>query len=307
MRKPRRLQPGDRIAVVAPASPFDPAAFARGLGELRRLGYEPFHSETVFERRGYFAGDARARAADLEGAFEDPSIGAILSARGGYGSVHVLPFMRRDAAANCPAGFVGHSDLTAILTWLTCHLGLVCFHGPHVAGGLARGMEGYDADTFVRAISRAEPMGELAAPGLEALRTGEAVGVLVGGNLTMLASSLGTPFAFDPPQGSVLFLDEIGERPYRLDRLLTQLRLSGALARVSAIVFNELPGCEEPGGTPSARDVVAGTLGDFPGPVLFGLPSGHARLPAMTLPLGVRARVVAGRSPRLIVEEAAVE
>ncbi len=221
--------------------------------------------------------------------------------------MHVLPFMRREAAASCNAGFVGHSDLTAILTWLTCHLGLVCFHGPHVAGGLSRGTEGYDEDTLVRAISAAEPLGELTAPGLEALRAGEASGVLVGGNLTMLAASLGTPFAFDPPQGSVLFLDEVGERPYRLDRLLTQLRLSGVLARASAIVFNELPGCEEPGGTPDARSVVADTLGDFPGPILFGFPSGHSRLPAMTLPLGVRARVVTGGTPRLIAEEAAVE
>ena len=138
------------------------------------------------------------------------------------------------------------------------------------------------------------------------LKHGEATGVLVGGTLTQLAASLGTPFAFDPPQGCVLFLDEVAERPYRIDRMMTQLALGGVLRRAAAIVFGELPRCDEPGGDPAARATVAALTRDFPGPVLFGLPSGHTTGATLTLPFGVRATVVAAGAPRLVVEEAAV-
>ena len=131
--------------------------------------------------------------------------------------------------------------------------------------------------------------------------------MLVGGTLTQLLASFRTPFEFDPPAGHVLFIDEVAERPYRLDRMLTQLRLSGWLARASALVFGELPRCDEPAdGGVTARGVVARVLADFPGPVLFGLPSGHTTGACLTLPFGVRARVVAGSRPAVIIEEAAV-
>jgi muramoyltetrapeptide carboxypeptidase len=133
------------------------------------------------------------------------------------------------------------------------------------------------------------------------------VGPLFGGTLTQLVASLGTPFAFAPPAGHVLFLDEVGERPYRIDRMLTQLRQSGVLARAAAVVVGELPRCDEPSGEPTGRGVVADILEDFPGPVLVGFPSGHTAGPTMTLPLGVRCRVVADSRPRLMIEEAAVE
>jgi muramoyltetrapeptide carboxypeptidase len=170
----------------------------------------------------------------------------------------------------------------------------------------ARGGEGYDDDTFTRVVCRAEPAGEIVHPHIETLSKGEAAGELVGGTLTQLIASLGTPFAFDPPHGCVLFLDDVAERPYRLDRMLTQLRLSGILARVSAIVFNELPKCDEPGGSPTAQDAIRMVLHGFPGPILFGLPSGHTDGPTLTLPFGVQARVVAGSRPALVIEEAAV-
>jgi muramoyltetrapeptide carboxypeptidase len=130
--------------------------------------------------------------------------------------------------------------------------------------------------------------------------------MLVGGTLTQLGASLGTPYAFDPPPGCVLFLDEVGERPFRIDRMLTQLRLAGILGRASAIVFGELPRCDEPGGAVTARGMIADVLRDFSGPVLAGLPSGHTSGPTLTLPFGVSARVVAGGRPVLVVDEAAV-
>jgi muramoyltetrapeptide carboxypeptidase len=130
--------------------------------------------------------------------------------------------------------------------------------------------------------------------------------MLIGGTLTQLTASLGTPYAFHPPDGCILFLEEVGERPYRLDRMLTQLRLSGILERASALVFGELPRCDEPGGAPTARQVVTELVAGFHGPVLYGLPSGHTSGPTLTIPLGVRARVLTRPRPALVIEESAV-
>ena len=306
MRKPRALNLGDRLAVVAPASPFDRADFDRGTEEIRALGFEPVYDDTVFARQGYVAGSPQVRAAAIHAAWSDDTIAGIIGVRGGYGSAQVLPLLDRELAKRASKPFIGYSDLTAVLTFLTFNCEHVAFHGPMLAGRLGRGPEGYDADSFERALCRLEPMGELCAPGVESLRDGEAGGMLTGGTLTQVLASLGTPFAFTPPQGCVLFLDEVGERPYRLDRMVTQLKQTGLLARAAAVVSGELPKCDEPSGEPSARAVMADLFADFPGPVLIGFPSGHTVAPAMTLPFGVQARVIAGANPRLVIEESAV-
>lgn len=307
MLKPRALELSDRLAVVAPASPFDRDEFDRGVAEIRRLGFTPVYDESVFSRRGYLAGTADVRAAALLAAWRDPTIAGIIGVRGGYGSTQVLPFLDPADVRRGTKPFIGYSDLTALLTYHLVACGMVAFHGPMLAGRLSEGEQGYDRDSFERALCRSEPMGELTANGLETVKAGEATGVLCGGTITQLLASLATPFAFAPPERSVLFLDEVGERPYRLDRMVTQLRQAGLLQRASAIVVGELPRCDEPSGEPSARAVIADLLADFPGPVLIGFPSGHTTGPAFTLPFGVSARVVAGREPRLIVEESAVQ
>src|SRR6476619_1207958 len=306
MRKPRALKPGDRIAVVAPASAFARVEFDAGVDELRSLGFEPVYDESVFERRAYAAGSATTRAAAFERAWRDPSIAALIAVRGGYGSVHLLPLLGDALLLGEPKAFIGYSDNTSLLSWLTLTGRIVSFHGPMLEGRLARGPAGYDRDTFIRCLCRPQPADEITPPQVEVLHSGEAAGMLIGGTLTQLCASLGTPYAFDPPAGCVLFLDEVAERPYRLDRMLTQLYLSGILSRASALIFGELPRCDEPGGSPAAHDVIVELTNGFSGPVLYGLPSGHTNGPTLTLPFGVRARVVAGASPALIIEEAAV-
>jgi muramoyltetrapeptide carboxypeptidase len=306
MRKPKALKPGDRIAIVAPASPFARDEFERGVLELGQLGLEPVYSDQVFARTGYLAGTAAARARDFLDAWTDPSVAAVIAARGGYGSVQILPYLNRDAFMSEPKAFIGYSDNTSLMIWLMQACDVVTFHGPMVEGRLARGAAGYDADSLRRCLFFPLPAGEIASASLEILAPGEAAGELVGGTLTQLVASLGTPYAFDPPAGCVLFLDDVAERPYRLDRMITQLRLSGLLERPSAIVFNELPKCDEPGGGPTARDAVRDVLSGFHGPILFGLPSGHTDGAAVTLPFGVQARVLANGRPSLVVEEAAV-
>src|SRR6266568_2139686 len=259
MLKPRALRTGDRIALVAPASPFARDAFDAGAAELRGLGFDPVFDQSVFARTRYTAGDPALRAAAFRRAWTDPSIAALMAVRGGYGSVQLLPLL--DAR-------------------------------------LAKGEAAYDRATFMRVLASAEPAGPIVHRHLIALRPGDAAGVLVGGTLTQLTASLGTPYAFDPPAGHILFIDEIAERPYRIDRMLTQLRLAGLLSRASAVIFGEMPRCNEPSDDgPAIEDVVADLLADFNGPVLFGLPSGHTVGATLTLPFGVRARVATAPGP----------
>jgi muramoyltetrapeptide carboxypeptidase len=307
MLKPRALRPGDRIGIVAPASSFSRDAFDAGVGELRRLGYEPVYDDSVFARERYTAGSAGQRAAAFRRAWTDDSIAALIAVRGGYGSVHLLPLLDRAEIVRTPKAFIGYSDNTSLLSWLTGQCGIASFHGPMVDGRFAKGATAYDLDTFTRVLTIAQPAGRITHPQVEALRSGEAGGLLVGGTLTQLLASLGTPYAFDPPAGHILFIDEVAERPYRIDRMLTQLRLSGILARASAVVFGEMPRCDEPAdGGPAIKGVVADLLSEFRGPVLFGLPSGHTDGACMTLPFGVKARVVSEPEPAVIIEEAAV-
>jgi muramoyltetrapeptide carboxypeptidase len=304
--KPRALRPGDRIAVVSPASAFAREDFDRGIEEIRRLGFEPTWAESVFARDAYVSGSPATRAAAFLAAWFDPSVAALIAVRGGYGSVHILPLLLADELRRTPKAFIGYSDTTSLLTWLTCGCGIVGFHGPMLEKRLANGPEGYDRESFLRALSRAEPVGDLAPDSMAAVQQGEAEGPIYGGTLTQLLASFNTPYAFDPPDGSILFLEDVNERPYKLDRMLTQLRLSGLLGRARGLVFGEMCGCDEPGGRPCARDVIASVLSGFPGPIVFGFPSGHTSGPCWTLPLGVRARVIASGRPRIVIEEPAV-
>jgi muramoyltetrapeptide carboxypeptidase len=309
MLKPHALTPGSRLAVVAPASSFKRDEFDAGVDEIAQLGFVPVYDETVFAKGvpGYLAGSAEIRAAAIRSALTDPSIHGIIGVRGGYGSAQLLPLLDVDEVRRARKPFIGYSDLTAILTFLTQQCGLVAFHGPMLDLRLSRREAGYDRASLLNAVSRAEPMGELAPDGLEVIRDGEARGLLLGGTVTQLLATLGTAFAFDPPQGFVLFFEEVGERPYRLDRMVTQLRQAGILARAAAVVIGELNGCDEPGGTLTGRGVMAQLFAEFPGPVLIGFPAGHTNGPAYTLPLGVACRVIATGRPRLVIEEAAVE
>ena len=307
MNRPRALRAGDRVAIVAPASPFGRDEFDAGLDELRRLGFEPVYDDRVFARTGYVAGAAVDRAAALMEAFTRPDVAGVLCARGGYGSAQLLPLLDAGAIARAGKPFVGYSDITTLLAFVTGTAGLVAFHGPMLAGRLGRGPAGYDRDTFWRALTEDAPLGEVGAGRLAVLQPGAARGPLLGGTFTQVVASLGTPWAFDPPPGHILFVEEVNERPYRIDRMLTQWRQAGLLARASGIVFGELPGCDEPGGTPTARDAIAAALAGFPGPVVVGLPSGHVQGAAITLPLGVCAHLVAeAGGARLTIEEAAV-
>jgi muramoyltetrapeptide carboxypeptidase len=301
----RRLKPGDRVALVAPASSFPPEAIEAGVTELARLGLEAVYDETIFEKAAFVAGSIDTRVKAILNAWRDPDIAALIAVRGGYGSAQLLPFLDPDLMKSARKALIGYSDITALLNLYVRH-GLAAIHGPMIDRRLAQGPTGYDEQSFRRVMMHAEPAGDFAPPQLEALRPGTAAGMLIGGTLTQLMSSMGTPWAFDPPPGAIIYFEDIKERPYRIHRLLTQAAQAGLFVNASAIVFGEFPGCDEPGGDPAIRDELREFTADFRGPVLFNFPSGHTAGPTWTLPFGVQAEVAGGPTPLVRIVEAAV-
>lgn len=306
MNRLRRLQSGDRVALVAPASSFPHEELTAGVAELARLGFQAIYDDSIFDKDRFVAGSVEARVRAIHDAWADPSIAALIAMRGGYGSAQLLPFLNPDLLRSGRKALIGYSDITALLT-LYQRNGLAAIHGPMIDRRISTGPSAYDEDSFRRVMTQAEPAGELRPSQLEVLHHGRATGTLTGGTLTQLMASMGTKFAFDPPAGSILFLEDIGERPYRIHRLLTQAEQAGIFAKALGIVFGEFPNCDEPGGDPAIKDVVHEFMKDFGGPVLFNFPSGHTTGATWTLPFGVRVEVVSGPTPSIRILEAAVE
>ena len=302
----RRLRSGDRVALVAPASSFPADEIPAGVAELARLGLEAVYDQSIFDKDRFVAGAVETRVRAIMKAWADPSIAALIAVRGGYGSAELLPFLDPDILVEGRKALVGYSDITAILTLYQRH-GLAAIHGPMIDRRISKGASAYDEDSFRRVMMSDTPAGDCRPAQLETLIGGTARGILTGGTLTQLMASMGTPWAFDPPQGSVLFIEDIGERPYRIHRMLTQAAQAGLLTTATAIVFGEFPGCNEPGGDPAIRDVLRDFMKDFRGPVLFNFPSGHTAGATWTLPFGVNVEVVAGPNPALRILESAVE
>lgn len=302
----RRVKSGDRVALVAPASSFPHEEVAAGVAELSRLGLEAVYDDSIFDKQRFVAGAVETRVRAIHAAWADPSIAALIAMRGGYGSAQLLPLLDPALLRAGRKALIGYSDITALLT-LYQRNGLAAIHGPMIDRRISKGPSAYDEDSFRRVVMQAAPAGELRPAQVEVLHPGTATGTLTGGTLTQLMASLGTPWAFDPPPGAILFLEDIAERPYRIHRLLTQAAQAGIFTRARGIVFGEFPGCEEPGGDPAIKDVLREFFADFRGPVLFNFPSGHTAGATWTLPFGVRAEVISEPAPAIRILEAAVE
>jgi len=284
---PPPLRPGDRVGVAALSGDVDAAALARGLEALRALGYAPVPARNLGRLSGVFAGGDDERLDAFHELAADHSLAAILFARGGYGLMRLLPRLDWDLIARRPRAWVGYSDLTPFLLQVVERLGLVAFHGPMVAPDFGRGLDAAELASFAAALA-----GRAQSFPVRSLVGGDAEGVLLGGCLSLLAATLGTPWA-PRLDGAIAFLEDVNEPLYRLDRMLTHLRLSGSLDAVHAIVAGPFGGEWE--------QAVAGaghwhreTLSALRVPVAYGLSSGHA-VPNFTLPLGAGARLDGAR------------
>jgi muramoyltetrapeptide carboxypeptidase len=281
-----RLRQGSRVAVVSPASAAKPELVARGCERLRTFGYEPVVMPHALSRGPlYYAGTAAERVADLHAAFADAAIEGILCTRGGWGSAELLPLLDAELVRASPKVFVGYSDHTSLHTWMRNECGLVTFYAPMVAADWSKD-DGVDERTWLAAVHAEDVWSAGAADGVRTLRAGEAQGRLLGGCLSLLAESLGTPWAFKIDEPCILFLEDVGTKPYQWDRMVQHLRYAGLLRNVRGVVFGDVAANVEPDAVALLEAAGLHALGDFDGPIAMGLRCGHVERQNRSLPLG---------------------
>ncbi len=307
--RPKPLEPGDVIGLVAPSSPFPRESLDRGIRFLEAHGFRVRVAPAVFARhRAYLAGSDIQRAQLLMDVVTDPEVRAVMAIRGGYGSLRILGLLQSDAIRHNPKIFLGYSDATALLLYLLDHCGLVPFHGPLVVE-MGEPMSRQTEQWLINALTWKKPLGSVPLKDALWIKRGSASGPLVGGNLSVICSSLGTPWEIRT-QGRLLFLEECGEKPFRVDRMLTQLRLAGKLDQSVGLLFGRFlpepsaPVSETRSYTEEVIEIILEVTNDFEGPVLVGLPVGHGVDENITLPLGVEASLDADNAVLTITESA---
>jgi muramoyltetrapeptide carboxypeptidase len=279
------------VGVATLSGPVDPGRLEAGVAALRRFGFEPVLAANLRSRKGLFAGDDAERLDAFHALAADPDLPVIFFARGGHGLLRLLPALDWDLLKRFPRAYVGYSDLTPFLLEVVRRLGLVAFHGPMVAADLARGLSSDEEESLFAALAGRYPAEQ---PFSRWLREGSASGPLLGGCLSLLTATLGTPFAPDL-EGALLFWEDLNEPPYRVDRMLTHLGLSGNLANIAGMIVGHLADGQRPGSeSPDWPALVGGGVAGFSWPLAWGLESGHIA-PNRTLPLGLMARLEDGR------------
>jgi len=314
--RPRALKPGDTAGLITPSTfVSDPDSLALAERTIAYFGLKPKWGKNVRQREGYLGGAVQGRLDDLHAMFQDREVKAVFALRGGYGAAQLLDRIDYDLIRSNPKILLGYSDITALHLAIHKKTGLVTFHGPVV---LSR-FTGYTQEHFRAALFDTKPIGAIANPPdsnplrpahtLRTVRPGKARGRLIGGNLSLICSLMGTPYEIDT-RGRILFTEDVDEEPYRIDRMLTQLRLAGKLEAAAGIVFGECADCRPKdykasfNSTFTLGEVLDRILGDLKIPVLSGLTIGHTE-DQLTLPEGVMATLDADKQ-ELILEEAAV-
>ena len=310
--KPKRLSSGDTLGLVSPATAvFEADEIALAKEQLEAIGFKVVIGKHAYDRWGYFAGPDRDRAADINAMFADDTVAGIVCFTGGWGSPRALPYLDFDLIARKPKVIIGYSDITALLIAIHKKTGLVTFHGP-VGASI---FEPYSIENFKRVVMTAEPAGNLAPPPKKPtdlvdrtnriirLAPGKASGRLAGGNLTMIATAMGTPYEVDT-SGAILFLEDVTEELYRIDRMLTQLALGGKFDNVAGVIFGRCSKCDYKGPTFSLEEILRDRFGSLPVPAISGLSFGHIEQ-KLTLPIGINATLDANEGT-VTIDEAAV-
>jgi muramoyltetrapeptide carboxypeptidase len=285
------LKPGSRVAVVSPASAAKAELIERGVERLRAFGYEPIVMPSALARGPmYYAGTAEERVADLHAAFADATIDGVICTRGGWGSAELLPLLDRELVRANPKVFVGYSDHTSLHVWMWNECGMRTFYAPMVAADWSR-PDGVDERTWKTVV---EGVGEWSvgeADGLRVLRSGSAEGRLLGGCLSIVAEGLGTPWALRIDEPCVLFLEDIGTKPYQWDRMLQHLKYAGLMENVTGVVLGDMSANVEEHEMELLVQACLHALKDFDGPIAMGLKSGHVSSRNRSLPLGAWVRM----------------
>jgi muramoyltetrapeptide carboxypeptidase len=304
--KPRALGPGSVVTLVSPASSAEARAIARGMRELQRLGWIPRRALRKERPEGYFAAPVRGRAAELIAALRHARTEAVICVRGGYGSSELLEILAHARGLRRKL-LIGFSDITALQVFLWQRLGWVTLYGPMAAAHFDRGAgkrHGYDAASLLNAVTITRGGWRIPLHGRAFVR-GTATGRVLGGCVTLLQTTLGTPWEFDA-RGAILLLEDLSVRPYQLDRMLLHLRQAGKFKGVRGIILGEFPNAEPARAGITIADVCRRRLADLGVPIVFGAPIGHTSRPMLTIPLGVRARLEASGEGRLDILEPAV-
>jgi len=293
---PSKLERGDIIGVVTPASPpygEKRKRYEKGLDYLREKGYEVVEGRNARAERGYLAGSDEQRASDLNDMFRNPQVKAIFCTRGGYGTPRIIDRIDYDAIRKNPKILIGYSDITALQLAIFQQTGLVTFSGPMVAVEMGKEIEPFTEDNFWRMVTNQQPIGEFPLPSDQKLKTykpGRADGRLIGGCLSLITPLLGTKY-FPDFDNAILVIEDIDEESYRIDRHLAQLRLAGVLQQLSGIVFGQFIDCEpkEQDAAPflTVEEVIADYIADLDIPIVGNFPYGHGDI-KVTLPIGAQ-------------------
>lgn len=294
------------LSVVSPASFAMPERVERGLDRLRQLGFKPLLGRNT-QARGplFFAGSPQDRISDLHAAFLNPETDFIAAVRGGYGSNYLLESIDSEMISHNAKALFGYSDMTGLQCHLLDRIGLPAFHGPMVAADFYLD-DGVHLSSFHASLAgHPYKIGE--AEGLRTLKPGSARGTLYGGCLSILTAMIGTPWEPNT-EGKLLFLEDVGAKPYQVDRMLWQLRAAGKLNGVRGIVFGEMLDCASPGASEDLlENAILSALAGLDVPIALGLRSGHVSRQNVTLIFGVQAELHAGDSAQLAILEPAIE
>jgi muramoyltetrapeptide carboxypeptidase len=291
--KPRKVGPGSRIAVIAPAGPPRADRLQKGLAYFQKLGYEFQIYPQVKKRTGYLAGDDKSRAAAINDAFADDSIDGIFAARGGYGCLRLLPYIDFKVIKKNPKLMVGYSDLTVLLLAIYKECNLVTFHGPMLSIEFGKPLKKYTTEYFHKAIEQPKPLGRISIPSgyhVEKINGGNAVGTIIGGNLSLIARMIGTGF-LPSFKDKLIFIEDTEEEPYRLDAYLSQLFQATDISKARGFVIGEMTKTEPKYGRKkswTALEVIKDYFAGLNKPVIYNFPCGHGK-EKITIPVGVKA------------------
>ena len=296
--RPPRLKPGDTIGIVTPAGPFDPERFMKGKTVLESMGFQTFFSEGIFQKHGFLAGTDIQRSDQVNRLFADPTVQAIVCARGGYGSMRILPFLDFETIQTHPKIFLGFSDISALLSVLYDQCNLVTFHGP-VVTTLANATE--KTLTALQTALTSPAALEITPENGTVIKQGVCSGLMAGGNLTTLCHLVGTSYAPNL-KGKILLLEDVGEMPYRIDRMLTQMKLTGCFNEIAGLILGAFKEC---GHLNEIVEIFNNIFENADIPILAGFDMGHGEH-NLTIPMGLGATLDTDKKRLLFHEPATV-